>query len=107
MDDRVLDIVKKVGLKGLHGTPSREIDHNLITAVIKQWRLETHTFHLPHGETMIMSQDVEVLLEIPIDGETIVARIDLVWAVECENMLEIVTNGVVLQGQWIQIKRLL
>ena len=46
-------------------------------------------------------------MEIPIDGETIVARIDLVWAVECENMLEIVTNGVVLQGQWIQIKRLL
>ena len=46
-------------------------------------------------------------MEIPIDGETIVARIDLVWAAEYENMLGIVTNGVVLQGQWIQIKRLL
>ena len=46
-------------------------------------------------------------MEIPIDVETIVARTDLVWAAECENMLGIVTNGVVLQGQWIQIKRLL
>ena len=55
----------------------------------------------------ITLQDVEVLLEIPIDVETIVARTDLVWAAEYENMLGIVTNGVVLQGQWIQIKRLL
>ena len=107
VDDCVLDIVKIVGLEGLHRTPSREIDHNLIMVFVERWRLETHTFHLPHGETMITSQDVEVLLEIPIDVETIVARTDLVWAAECENMLGIVTNGVVLQGQWIQIKRLL
>ena len=107
MDDRVLDIVKKVGLKGLHGTPSREIDHNLITAVIEQWQLETHTFHLPHGETTITLQDMEVLLGIPIYGEPIVARTDLGWATECENIFGIVIDGVVLQGQRIQIKWLL
>ena len=53
VDDRVLDIVKRVGLEGLYRTPSREIDHNLITAFVERWRLETHTFHLPHGETTI------------------------------------------------------
>ena len=44
---------------------------------------------------------------IPIDGEAIVGRIDLVWATECQEMLGIVPNGVVLQGQRIQINRLL
>ena len=72
VDDRVLDIVKRVGLKGLHRTLSREIDHNLIMAFVEQWWPETHTFHLPHGETTITLQDVEVLLRISIDGEAIV-----------------------------------
>ena len=44
---------------------------------------------------------------IPIDGEAIVKIIDLGWAAECQEMLGIVPNGVVLQGQRIQISRLL
>ena len=107
VDDRILDIVKRVGLEGLHRTPSRQIYHNLITAFVKRWRLETHTFQLPHGERTITLQDVEVLLGIPIDGEAIVGTTDLVQADECQNMLRIVTNGVVLQGQRIQINWLL
>ena len=101
VDDRVLNIVKRVGLEGLHRTPSREIDHNLITAFIEQWRPETHTFHLPHGETTITLQDVEVLLGISIDGEAIVGTTNKTWATECQNLLGIITNGVVLQGQRI------
>ena len=107
VDDHVLDTVKRVGLEGLHRTPSRKIDHNLITAFVERWRPETQTFHLPHGETTITLQDVEVLLGIPIDGEAIIGPTDLEQAHECQNMLEIVTDGVVLQGQRIQIKRLL
>ena len=83
VDDCVLNIVKGVGLKGLRRTPSRKIDHNLITTFFEQWQPETHTFHLPHGETTITLQDVEVLLGIPLDGETIVGTTDLVWADEC------------------------
>ena len=107
VDDRVLDIVKRIGLKGLHRTLSREIDHNLITAFVERWQPETHTFHLPHGEMMITLQDMEVLLGIPIDGEAIVGTCDLGWAYEYQNMLGIVTNPVVLQGQRIHINKLL
>ena len=60
VDDHVLDIVKRAGLEGLYRTPSREIDHNLITAFVEQWWPKTHTFHLPHGETTITLRDVVV-----------------------------------------------
>ena len=107
VDDRVLDIVKRVRLEGLHRTPSREIDHNLIMAFVERWRPKTHTLHLPYGETMITLQDVKVLLGIPIDGGAIVGTIDKTWATECQNLLGIATNSVVLQGQQILINRLL
>ncbi|XP_075675238.1 serine/threonine-protein phosphatase 7 long form homolog [Castanea sativa] len=76
-------------------------------AFVERWRLETHTFHLPHGETTITLQDVEVLLGIPIDGEAIVGTTALTWADECQNMLGIATNGAVLNGKRILINRLL
>ena len=107
VDDCVVDIVKRVGLEGLYRTPCREIDHNLIIAFVERRRPKTHTFHLPHGKTTITLQDVEVLWGIPIDGETIVGTIDLTWAAECQSMLGIASNGVVLKGKRILIKKLL
>ena len=35
VDDRIVDIVKRVGLEGLYRTSCVEIDHNLITAFIE------------------------------------------------------------------------
>ena len=53
VDDRVVDIIKALGLEGLLRTPGREIDHGLIMALVERWRPETHTFHMPHGEITI------------------------------------------------------
>ena len=50
---------------------------------------------------------MEVLLGILIDGEAIVGTTDLTWAAECQSMLGIATNGVVLKGQRILINKLL
>ncbi|KAM4101624.1 hypothetical protein ACB094_05G157700 [Castanea mollissima] len=33
------------------GTPGREIDHDLITALVERCWQETYTFHMPHGST--------------------------------------------------------
>ena len=71
-DNRVIDIIKLVGLEGLFRALSKEIDHYLISALVKRWRLETHTFHLPHGEMLITLEDVEVILGLPIDDEVLV-----------------------------------
>ena len=68
---------------------------------------ETYTFHLPHGETTITLQDVEVILGIPIDGEAIVGTTDFTWANECWSKLGINSTGTVLKGQRILIKKLL
>jgi len=35
------------------------------------WRLETHTFHFPLGETTITLEDVEHILGLPVDGEVV------------------------------------
>ena len=107
MDDCIVDIVKRVGLEGLYRTPGREIDHNLITAFVERWRPETHTFHLPHGETTITLQNVEVLFGISIDGEAIVGTTDLTWKDECRSLLGIAIDNTTLKGQRIQIKKLL
>ena len=70
-DNRVIDIIKLVGLERLFRAPSREIDHGLILTLVERWRLETHMFHLLHGEMSITLQDVEVILGLPIDDEVL------------------------------------
>ena len=35
LDDRVINIIKLVGLKGLYRAPSREIDHGQISALVE------------------------------------------------------------------------
>ncbi|XP_071914109.1 serine/threonine-protein phosphatase 7 long form homolog [Coffea arabica] len=48
------------------------LDHTLITSLVERWRPETHTFHLPVGETTVTLQDVEVLWGLPIDGPPVI-----------------------------------
>ena len=111
-DNRVTDIIKLVGLEGLFRAPSKEIDHCLISALVKRWWSETHTFHLPHGEMSITLEDVEVILGLPIDGEVLVGSIaveDGDWRQLCMELLGfgvLVNDNNTLEGQRILISRL-
>ena len=69
---------------------SKERDHCLISAPVERWQLETHTFHLPHGEMSITLEDVEVIFGLPIDGEVLVgltAVVDGNWRQLCVELL--------------------
>ena len=37
VDDRVINIIKELGLDGLLWVTGREIDHGLITALVERW----------------------------------------------------------------------
>ena len=111
-DNQVIDIIKLVGLEGLFRAPSREIGHCLISALVERWQPKTHTFHLPHGEMSITLEDVEVIFELPIDGEVLVgptAVVDGNWRQMCEEFLGFgvpANDNKILVGQRILISRL-
>ena len=87
VDDRVVNIIKALGLEGLLWVLGRKIDHGLITALVERWQRETHTFHMPHGEVNITLQDVEVILRLPIDGNAITRSTQKTWTEVCQDFL--------------------
>ena len=62
-----------------------EVDHTLITALVECWCLETHTFHLLHGEMGITLQDIELMLGVPIDGFSVTGSAKLDWFGFCRD----------------------
>ncbi|XP_030941528.1 protein MAIN-LIKE 1-like [Quercus lobata] len=87
VDDRVVNLIKALGLEGLLWVPGREIHHGLITALVERWQPETHTFHMPHGEVSIILQDVELLLGLPVDGDAITGSTQKTWTEVCRDFL--------------------
>jgi hypothetical protein len=43
------------------------MDSSVLMALVDWWHLETHTFHLPCGETTVKLQNVTMILGLPID----------------------------------------
>jgi hypothetical protein len=44
-------------------------DYQLVYKLLDRWRLETHSFHFPWGETMLTSEDVSLLFRLPCSRE--------------------------------------
>ena len=74
LDPHIMQYLDVAGLTGLFKVPDMEVDHALITALVKLWRSETHTFHLPYGEMGITLQDIEVMLGILVGGLPVIGR---------------------------------
>ncbi|KAK9984195.1 hypothetical protein SO802_033720 [Lithocarpus litseifolius] len=87
LDSRIMQYIDGVGLTWLFKVPNMEIDHVLITALNEWWGLETHTFHLSHGEMGITLQDIEVIVGIPVDGFPVTRKTNLKSNEVCRDLL--------------------
>ena len=87
LDPWIAHYITEVGFEGLFKVPNLEVDHALITTLVENWHLETHTFHLQHGEMGITLQDIEVMLRIRVDGLPMTRSIKLDCPGLCHDLL--------------------
>ncbi|XP_068503789.1 protein MAIN-LIKE 1-like [Phaseolus vulgaris] len=71
LDQRVKQLIDHSGFGHLLKFKHIDFNHVLITTLVERWRIETHTFHFPLGETTITLEDVELILGLPIDGQVV------------------------------------
>ena len=83
LDPWITRYITEVGFEGLFKVLEMEVDYALITAFVEHWCLETHTFHLSHGEMGITLQDIEVMLGFPVDGLLVIGKVRLDWSGLC------------------------
>ncbi|KAH7865314.1 hypothetical protein Vadar_004998 [Vaccinium darrowii] len=93
VDPRLLPLIEAAGFTGLMKVPFIQLDWHLITALVERWRPETHSFHMPTGETTITLQDVSIQLGLRVDGRPITGRMDYNWAEECDRLLGVKPTG--------------
>jgi hypothetical protein len=70
-DERYTPFIRRAGFLPLaHLVPGHlpMMDSIALMTLVARWRLETHTFHLPWGETTVTLQNVAMTLGLPIDG---------------------------------------
>lgn len=100
---RVKAMMDGVGFGHLLTFSNIDINHHLVMALVERWRTETHTFHLPHGETTVTLEDVSVLLGLPIDGEPVTGFTNGDWVSMCRHLLGIIPPGNVVIGNTIRL----
>ncbi|KAG5515803.1 hypothetical protein RHGRI_036749 [Rhododendron griersonianum] len=103
----ILELIQHARLEGLCSLSFVSVDWGLITALLEQWRPETHTFHLRPDESTITLQDVEVLLGIPVEGKPVTVNTNLKPYDLCKRLLgeqpteESDINGMKVKASWL------
>ena len=87
LDPRIMQYIDATSFTGLFKVPDMEVNHAMITALVKRWHPETHTFHLPHGEMGITLQDIVVMLGIPVEELLVTGKTDMKWDNVCQDLL--------------------
>ncbi|XP_052484853.1 protein MAINTENANCE OF MERISTEMS-like [Gossypium raimondii] len=65
-----------------------KLDSTLISVLVERWRPETHIFHLPCGECTITLEDVQLQLELPVDGSVVTRSVQAAdWRDVCAELL--------------------
>ncbi|XP_012458145.2 protein MAINTENANCE OF MERISTEMS-like [Gossypium raimondii] len=71
LDDRLLSYLELARFGSVALIRSSDLHFDLLSALVEQWRPETHTFHFPCGECTVTLEDVAVQLGLPIDGSPV------------------------------------
>ncbi|XP_014511455.1 protein MAIN-LIKE 1-like [Vigna radiata var. radiata] len=71
LDQRVMNILKATEFDYILKVSIMKINHLLVTTLVERWRMETHTFHLPLGESTITLEDIALQIGLPIEGHVV------------------------------------
>ncbi|CAL1385177.1 unnamed protein product [Linum trigynum] len=102
-DPRLRPYLIQSGFHEFHKLGFIPLDWPLLTALVERWRQETHTFHLPVGESTITLQDVAVLLGLRVHGPAVTGKSDLQWDELCEELLGVKPDPGVLHGSTVKL----
>ncbi|MFQ6622556.1 hypothetical protein Gotur_002637, partial [Gossypium turneri] len=70
-DERLIPYLELAGFGSATLIRTFDLRYDLLSALVKRWRPETHTFHLSCGECTVTLEDVAVQLGLPIDGNAV------------------------------------
>ncbi|XP_050876542.1 protein MAIN-LIKE 2-like [Lathyrus oleraceus] len=82
----IIPYLELVGFANVAKIASLKVNSKLIVALLKRWRPETHTFHLPTGECIITLEDVSMLLGLRINGKAVDGPTNVTNDVYMENL---------------------
>uniref|UniRef100_A0A9I9E861 Aminotransferase-like plant mobile domain-containing protein n=1 Tax=Cucumis melo TaxID=3656 RepID=A0A9I9E861_CUCME len=99
----ILPLLHASGFYGLARLGFIQLVWHLITALLERWRPETHTFHMPVGECTITLQDVEVLVGLPADGESVIGQMHDDWLHVCQELLGVIPPPEQIRGQRLSL----
>ncbi|KAG8491605.1 hypothetical protein CXB51_014781 [Gossypium anomalum] len=74
-DARLIPYLELAGFGSAALIRTFDLRYDLISALVKRWRPETHTFHLPCGECTVTLEDVALQLGLPIDGSPVTGHL--------------------------------
>ncbi|XP_014511747.1 protein MAIN-LIKE 1-like [Vigna radiata var. radiata] len=103
LDERVINILQAVGFHHILKVSNMEINHILVTALVERWRIETHTFHLPLGETAVSLEDVALQLGLPIEGNVVTIISSRPLTLFCQQLLGHVPLENTIRGNKIKL----
>ncbi|XP_016730368.1 protein MAINTENANCE OF MERISTEMS-like [Gossypium hirsutum] len=70
-DARLMLYLEQAGFGSVALIRSSDLRFDLLSALVKQWRSETHTFHFPCAECTVTLEDVTLQLGLPIDESSV------------------------------------